>query len=236
MQIPQNIISMLSAKGKGYVEAALKIAEGQRLMHEGTQEIAALDGKKKIAKGGGIDVLPGVRDLARPKVTLDTLKALLKKGPRGTRDMATQIGCNGERVRVLLSAAKDVHMVGTGNKVQWSLTPDKSRITKRPRVANRTLRVKPPHPKKGQKQTGKTAERNMNLKRPIAKFEEANKALVLKALTAKPDQTVGPLMKSTKRSFYPLSRAIKALLKEGKIEKIATKSPSGRPQTTWKVV
>lgn len=236
MQIPQNIINMLSAKGKGYVEAALKIAEGQRLMHEGTHEIAALDGKKKIAKGGGIDVLSGVRDLAKRPVTLDNMKALLKKGPLNTKGIASQFGCSGERVRVALSAAKGVHLIGTGNKVQWSLTPDRSSIAKRPKVANRTLRTKPPHPKKGRKQTGKTAKMNMNLKRPNLKAEEANKVLVIKALTAKPGQTIGPLMKSAKRSFYPLTRAIEALLKDGRLEKVAIKDHNGRPQSTWKVV
>lgn len=76
MQIPQNVIDMLSAKGKGYVEAAMKIAHGQKLVEEGTIEIAALDGKKlaegKNVNAGGIDVLAVVRDLAKPKVASDT--------------------------------------------------------------------------------------------------------------------------------------------------------------------
>lgn len=236
MQIPQNIISMLSAKGKGYVEAALKIAEGQRLIDEGTREIAALDGKKLRQKAGGIDVLPSVRDLAKHKVTPDDMKALLKKGPLNTKVMATQVGCSAEHVRVVLSKTKGVHRIGTGNKVQWSLTPDRSSIAKRPKVANRMLRTKRPHPKKGRRQTGETAKMNMNLKRPNLKAEEANKVLVLKVLTAKPGQTIGPLMKSAKRSFYPLTRAIAALLKDGKLEKVAVKDDNGRPQTTWKVI
>jgi len=41
--IPDHILNALSAKGRGYVKAALKIAEGQRLVAEGEAEMRHLD-------------------------------------------------------------------------------------------------------------------------------------------------------------------------------------------------
>lgn len=140
MQIPQNVINMLSAKGKGYVEAALKIAEGQRLLDEGTNEIATLDGKR-ILKGGGVDVLPIVRDLARRSVSPEYLKTLLARGPLNSREIATQAGCSAKHAHSVLTSMTGVHVTGTGNRVKWEITPAASRITKRPKVANRTLRA-----------------------------------------------------------------------------------------------
>lgn len=86
LQIPQHVIEMLSAKGKGYVEAAMKIAEGHKLVEEGTLEMAALDGKQINA--GGADVLATVRDLARPKVIDESVRAVLRGGDKTTRELA----------------------------------------------------------------------------------------------------------------------------------------------------
>jgi hypothetical protein len=144
MQIPQNVINMLSAKGKGYVEAAMKIAEGQRLMNEGTIEIAALDGKKKILKAGGVDMLSSVRDLAKPKITPEYLKTFLRAGPLSARDLAAKAGCAHETARRTLVEAEDPELqrIGTGNKTAWTLSPASSRITKKTKVANKTTRRK----------------------------------------------------------------------------------------------
>lgn len=86
LQIPQYVIEMLSAKGKGYVEAAMKIAEGHKLVEEGTLEIAALDGK--AMKAGGVDVTAVVKDLASPKTKAkakNKIKANMPQIPRSIR-------------------------------------------------------------------------------------------------------------------------------------------------------
>ena len=238
MQIPQNIVNMLSAKGKGYVEAAMKIAQGQKLVQEGTIEMAALDGRKlnNNFNAGGIDVMSTVRGLARPKVAPESIRAILKDGEKSTRELATALGRTIKYTRDLAAKCDGVHMVGTGNKMRWALKPiaKMSRITKRPTLANKMTRR--PSPKKGKKQTGKTAEQNMNLRKPNAKAEAENQALVLKALTAKPKQTIGPLMRSIKRSFYPVTRAVAALVKDGKLKKVSVRDKNEREQTTWEIV
>lgn len=149
MQIPQNVIALLSAKGKGYIEAVIKLTEGQRMVEEATIEIAALDGKKlKGSKGpthmqaGGIIVTDSVRDLAKPKITPEYLKTFLKDGPLSSRELAAKAGCINETARRVLAAANDpqIQRLGNGNKTLWSLAPSTGRINKKAKVANKTAR------------------------------------------------------------------------------------------------
>jgi len=240
MQIPQNVINMLSAKGKGYVEAALKIAQGQKLIEEGTLEIAALDGKQLKTKAhlhaGGVDVMATVRDLTKPKDMAAVIRAQLQDGPKSTVALAAAIGRSVKRTRVLVERMIDVTNVGSGKRMRWALGTlvATSQLTKRSTLLNKTTRR--PSPKAASPRRSKTAAQNIDLRRPNTKAEAANQALVLKALETTPGQTIGPLMRATKRSFYPVVRAIMALVKAGKLRKVVTPDKHNRAQTSWEIV
>lgn len=243
MQIPQNIINTLSAKGKGYVEAAMKIAEGQRLMNEGTLEMAHLDGRKLKAKehmnAGGANVLANVKDLARPKMTPEYLKAFLKKGPLSSRELATAAGCSHKYARDIMDMADGVHVIGSGNQVKWALMPAKSRITKKTQVANRMLR-KPKKVKRGHKARGtrsaKTRQQaNCEPADPAQQKADGDKIVAL--LKDKPGLTIGDFMKKLKRSFYPIERTITALVDEKRLKPATVLSEkTGRKLKTWEPI
>jgi predicted HTH transcriptional regulator len=239
MQIPQNIISTLSAKGKGYVEAAMKIAEGLRLQNEGRLEMAHLDGKKISTKermhAGGVDVMSGVRDLAKPKMTPAYLKAFLKAGPLSSRELATQAGCSSKHARDVMAETDGVHVVGSGNQVKWSLAPATSRINKKKTFANRTLRktrVKVKSKRKGVRSAKTRQQAECRAADPEQQKADEDKIVAL--LKATPGVGIGVLMKKLKRSFYPIERAIKSLVKSGRLEESTHLSEkTGRKLTTW---
>lgn len=244
MQIPQNV--NLSAKGKGYYEAVSKLIEGQRMVHEAELELATLDGKKINSKkekifqnAGGKIVTDGVRDLAKPKITPDYLKAFLRESgkPMSSRDLADKAGCINETVRRVLAAANDpeVRRVGSGNKTLWTLAPATSRINKKPKVANKTTRrskktVKP------RKSKGSAADRQLNAEAADPAQQKADEDKIMSIIKEKPGQSIGKLMKALKRSYYPVARAINSLVKADKLRPIMIEVDNGRKVPSWEPV
>jgi hypothetical protein len=243
MQIPQNIINMLSAKGKGYVEAAMKIAEGQRLVSEGTLEMAHLDGKKLNAKkhmnAGGANVLAGVRDLARPKMTPEYLKSFLKKSNLSSRELGLAAGCTSKHARDVMAATDGVHVVGTGNQVKWSLAPERSKLTRKPQKANRTLKRTRKSLKKRMAGGVRSAKTRQQADCEAADPEQQKKDedKIVSLLKETPGLTIGALMKKLKRSFYPVERALKHLIATKRLkETTVTMEKTNRKLTTWEPV
>lgn len=225
MQIPQNVISMLSAKGKGYVEAALKLAEGQKMIDEATVEIAALDGKKlgKKLNAGGAIVTPAVRALAKAKPTAERFKAALKSGPLSTGEIAKRCGSSPHTVREKLEAA-GIATVGAGNQIKWTLTPPKSSIARKKPLANKVSRA------------SKTARDQSKSKPANMATERADQDKIVALLKETPGLTIGDLMSKLKRSFYPVERSIKALIHDKRLKPATTKAKNGRPLKSWEPV
>lgn len=240
MQIPQNIVSKLSAKGKGYVEAAMKLAEGYRLVEEATLEIAALDGKKLNSKrepvfqtGGGSIVTPMVRELGRPKITPDFLKSFLKHGPLSTREIAVQAGCSMKHARDVLIGDGEARVVGSGNQVKWSLEPKKTKALRKTKTAGKAKKLAV---KRGKAGKSATARKQANCEAADPDQQKKDEEKILKILKEKPGSSIGSLMKVLKRSFYPVKRATDNLVKTGVMRPIRVPRDTGGHTPSWEIV
>lgn len=245
MQIPQNIMNTLSAKGKGYVEATLKLAEGHRLIAEATIEMAHLDGKKinphsrKLNKNGGEIVTSQVRDLAKPKVTAEYLKAFLKETPRKTTELAKLADCSDTLVRKLLDKDHGTHLVGTGNQVRWSLTPETSKI-KRTRKAKTRATTAPKTVRKTKTKASRakmspTARRQANSEAADPALQKADEDKIVKILEDKGQASISTFMKTLRRSYYPVARALKALSAAKRVHEVTMKRANGGSYAGWEL-
>jgi hypothetical protein len=145
------VLGGISVRGRGYFEAVVKIAEGQRLVDEGKFELAQLDGKKsgdkrQSASGdGGIDVTAAVRKLGEKPYSAKIFKEFLEDGPLSSSDLAARAGCKAETARRIMTETDGVHRIGTGAGVRWELDskPSKTRIVRKATIANKTSRKSP---------------------------------------------------------------------------------------------
>jgi DNA-binding Lrp family transcriptional regulator len=154
IRISSDVLSTMSIKGRGYLEAAIKRAEALRLLAESDAELAHLDGRKpKSSKGyggagGGREVqLPKFKLAASgkrspSKATVDDLLKLLEKGPLSTTEIAKAAGCSDSHVRVAFRDDRRVGRIGAGNQINWTLTGNGEKSTLRRKssktVAHRT--------------------------------------------------------------------------------------------------
>lgn len=151
MQISQNVVETLSAQGKGYMEAVLKLTEGQRLIGEAMDELAHLDGNTKgrrLQSPGGKIITPPKTAKRSPisrEDATDKMFHLLKKGPLSTAELAAAVGCSGPHVRTCLTGTKGITREGSGMQTRWVLGSRSSVKRAKKTVANKTTRRPPRH-------------------------------------------------------------------------------------------
>lgn len=148
--INPNVLNGMSAKARGYLEAAMKLAEALRMKEEAELELAHLDGvkvkksKHKARAGGRVAMPPKPKKASPSKIVPEDLLKILKKGPLTSSKLAKKARCSDSHVRKLLDGNKDVMRVGAGNRVQWALEgtviADESKLNRRSTLANRTVR------------------------------------------------------------------------------------------------
>jgi len=161
MQKLENLIGNISVRGRGYYEAVMKIAEGQKLIEAGTLELAQLDGRapgarrRSLSGDGGVEVTRSV--------------SLLKK-----------------------KAAP-----------------------------------KPKKPKKPVKNDRSAL---------YAKLKAGAQADVLRYLRTHGGVSIGKIMRGTKRSFYTVQDALKALADNKKIRSITVTRPTGGTVKAWELI
>lgn len=216
-QVPSTVLNNMSAKARGYLEAAMKLAEALRMKEEAEEELAQLDGRsvKKKTKyhskpGGRVSAPKAIKRKKKTpsKVSAEDLVARLQKRPMTSGELAKKVGCSDSHVRTLLADSTDVHRVGSGNRVQWAVTgfevADKSKLSRRSTVANK-MSLKSQHRK--------------GFIQPEAKFEEVLK--VIKDGDGWSNQVL--IQKKTGLSLPVVTRVLKAM-KRAQIVKAVTKA------------
>jgi hypothetical protein len=141
--ISSSVLDNMSIKGRSYVEAAVKMTLGLQMIQEAEGETAQLDGLKSKKRKDGYGGTAGGRAVklsasgkrSPSKIGPDEMRALLKKGPLTTLEVAALAGCSDSHVRNVFKADKRVTRIGTGNQINWTLR-ERSKKT----VANKTLR------------------------------------------------------------------------------------------------
>jgi hypothetical protein len=228
VQLAKKYVGNISAKGLLYAEAIDMLVKGHQMVQAGTEALQHLEGRKPKSKSTGYGGTQGGLLVKAPKTSkaktsnpdiLEALHKALVKGPMTTMELALAVKCSTSYVRVLFRTDKTVVRVGGGNKTQWALRtgsmPKTSRKVKATAVAGKTIR----------RQAAADAAD------PAQRKKDEDKILVI--LKDSPKLTIGPLMRKLKRSFYPTVRAIKAMLKDGRLKLAEAETKNGRKLVTW---
>ena len=214
MKISSEILEGLSAKDKGYIEAAAKYIEASRLLEEARNEFAHLRGHAdKQAKGlvnpGGkiIDVSkPGKPEKASPVSREDALPkmlSLLRQGPQGTRALAQGVGCSPSNVRTCLVGTQGVRRVGGGAQTVWTLNAPKG----------------PKGPKGPKKHSAKASKARVKKHLPKRNLtNEQRSALVLQSVKSRAGfASITGIIEDTRIEFVHVKALLLQLKKEGKV-------------------
>jgi hypothetical protein len=231
VQLAKKYVGNISAKGLLYAEAIDMIVKGHQMVQAGTEALQHLEGRK-AKNSAGYGGTQGGRLVTAPKSkaakaakgvnpdVLATLHWVLTKGSATTMELAKAAKCSTSYVRLLFKTDKKVVREGGGNQMRWALrtgsTPKTSRKVK---AAETTV-------------AGKVIRRQAKADAadPEQKKDEEK---ILAILKDAPKLTIGPLMRKLKRSFYPTTRAIKAMLKDGRLKLAEAAAKNGRKLVTW---
>lgn len=185
----------ISVRGRGYLEAIVKIIQGKDMMDAGLLELEQLDGA-----GGGSEVTNEVRALINKTWNVATLKGFLKKeGPLSSGQMAVRIGVNPDTIRRALMKEVDVRRVGVGGATKWTLLEKKQ--------ARKIL-------------AAKTARKKSKVKTSYEPHIDRIKGgmetcqLVLETIQKNPFSTVNTVARKLSRGYYTVSAIVKFLKKK----------------------
>jgi hypothetical protein len=231
--LAKKYISNLSAKGVLYIEAVEMIARGHKLIEEGEKMLHHLEGRKPKNHAGyggtqGGKLLTEALS-SEPNQVLKRMYKALAKTQMSSKELALAAGCSDTYVRKVLESDNGVVRVGTGNQVKWAIAgtvpaQKKARKTKKT-VANKTARKKAKRTRTGALQA--------KCKPADPEQDKKDQDKVVSLLKETPGLSIGALMKKTKRSFYPLQRAIKVCVKDGRLTPVKTETDNGRKVATW---
>lgn len=202
--ITSDLLETVSVKGRGYLEAALKIIEGTRLIKEGEGEMAHLDGKSRSAGGRQIDktsLVTRARSKGTKTIAARTAlrpKTAERRSPRTEAEIRAAAALEMKK-HPSMSLYRLIHVVGGSERRTRKI------------ITAMMGKKRKPEPKRA---TSTQAQRDA---RPVNSVTEAaDAAKILDLLKAAPGTTT-MFMKMLHRSFYPVERVLRALTKAGKI-------------------
>lgn len=235
VQLAKKYVGNISAKGLLYAEAIDMLVKGHQMVQAGTEALQHLEGRKLKGRAGysrtqggllvkGAKAKKGKAKKAKtsnPDMLEALHKALTREGSMTTVDLAKAAQCSTAYVRLLFKSDKTVIREGGGNKVKWVLRTGATPKTSRKVKATQTPAA------------GKTVRRQANARAADPEQQKKDEDKILTTLKETPGLSIISLMKKIKRTYYPTVRAIKAMLKDKRIEPATAEAKNGRKITTW---
>jgi hypothetical protein len=243
VQLAKKYVGNISAKGLLYAEAIDMLVKGHQMVQAGTEALQHLEGRKPKSKSTGYGgtqgglLIKAEASVKSPKTnhretrTEEELAKAISKaignGERTAKELAAKVGCGYARVLETLNNTSGIERVGVGNQIRWVLkgsARETSKLSRKQPLANRTLRAK---------KTSKTGAKQALCKPADPEQQAKDEDKIISLLKDTPGLSIGPIMKKMKRSFYPLQRAIKACVKDGRLKPSQVTLDSGRKLATW---
>jgi hypothetical protein len=239
-ELAKKYVGNISARGVLYIEAVEMITNGYALIDKGEKALEHLEGKKTKSSNGYGGTQGGRLAKApmkpRERMQVETrsqaqliarVQSILVKGEHTAREVAAKLNCGYARALAVLNETKGVTRVGEGNQVRWMLANRTHTLSRKSSTANRTV-----------KRSGRSEKtrRQASCKAADPAQQKADEDKIVSLLKETPELTMMTFMKKLKRSFYPVERALKNLVKEGRLKPIKVKTENGSERQSWEVV